>query len=62
MQGTFQVLSVGVNKHGASVMQVITPSRAIIEIATNVIGLSKLAAAGCPVENAYGVNAGKVQS
>lgn len=56
---TFQVISVGVNKHGASVVRVKLPNHSIIDVATNVIGLSKLAAAGCPVENDWAVNTGK---
>lgn len=58
----FTVLSVGVNGHGASTIRIMLPSRQILEVATNVIGLSKLAAAGCPVSNAHGVQSGKVQS
>lgn len=57
--GQFSVVSVGVNSHGASVIRIMLPSRAIIEVATNVIGLSKLAGAGCAVNNDYRARTGK---
>ena len=57
---TYIVVNTGVNEHGAAVLTVRTPAGQFIEIATNVIGMAKLAQVGVPVCNSPKAKTGKV--
>lgn len=61
MEAKFEILSVGVSEHGNSIIRCRSHLGQFIEVATNAIGLARLAAAGCPVNNDRKVNTGKVK-